>query len=149
MYKHVDSNIGISLMAIEYPFGGSTEIVGERGISHLMEHLMCKMYDDLRQTMRASRIEYNAFTAETKTVFWFEGLDDELKKFSSIFFDRITQHEHIYSKNDFENEKKTVIQEYKDCFNDQRDGSYYNFLRKHYESCDAIGFLNDIENFSY
>jgi len=149
MVKHYDSKVGISYMGLVYPYGGATELPGYRGISHLMEHLMCKTYDDLRCELRSSGIVTNAYTSNLKTVFWFKGLDEELIKFQQKLLDGFVEQNKLWTKEEFEAEKKTVIQEYKDCFNDQLIGSIYNFSRKHYGEFGPIGLLIDIESFTY
>lgn len=150
-YKVLKSDIGISNFGLIYSKGGSREEDKAKGTSHLMEHLMCKTFDDLRPKMRELGIDYNACTGDNRVLFWWEGLDTELSILKDTLIDRIMfpEKEIEWSKEDFENEKSTVLQEYADCFNDQFQGTYYNTLRKFYNYTAAIGLRADIENFSY
>ena len=149
MHAVVESSIGMNFLGISYHQGGGFEADGQRGVSHLMEHLMCRTTDDLREQLRASGITHNAYTSDNRVVFWWSGLDSELKKYSQILYDRITKQEHMWTKEQFENEKKTVLQEYADSFNDQFEGTYLNMMRKFYNYSSAIGYREDIEKFTY
>ena len=150
-YKHLGSNIGLSLVGLIYNRGGATEVDGNRGISHLMEHLMCKTFDDLRPKMRRLGIKYNAFTSDNRVVFWWEGLDEELGQMKSMLVDRITDKlsRNMWTEESFLNERSTVLQEYADTFNDQFEGLYYNAMRRYYRIGGPIGVKADIENFTF
>lgn len=150
-YGHhvVPSSIGMNLLGLAYNHGGAWETVGTRGISHLMEHLMCKTSDDLREELRGLGIEHNAYTSDNQVVFWFSGLNDCLLEMSQTLYDRITKQTILWDKESFENEKKTVLQEYADTFNGQFEGFYYNLMRKHYKYGGAIGYRTDIVDFTY
>ena len=148
-YHYAPNSVPIAKLAFKYPFGGATEREGQRGISHLMEHLMCKTFDDLRPKMTKLGIDHNAYTNNLSTVFYFAGLTRFINEMTPLLVKRLIEHPQLWSRVDFENEKKTVIQEYKDVFNDQLYGTYHNVMRKEYGYFSAIGCLHDIENFSY
>ena len=149
-YKHLPSNIGFSLFALVYNQGGAHEIAEKsRGISHLMEHLLCKTFDDQRQQLRRFGIGYNASTSDNRTIFYWDGLNEEVEQITPLMLERVTKHTSTWTEEGFMNERETVLQEYADCFNDQFKGFYYNIIRKHYGICGAIGFKSDIEAFSY
>jgi predicted Zn-dependent peptidase len=149
MHKVVPSDIRMSLLGVSYLHGGSYERPGHRGISHLMEHLMCKTSDDMREELRSLGVEHNAYTSDNRVVFWWSGLDRALTLVAPRLFDKLTQQPVLWTKEQFENEKKTVLQEYGDTFNDQFEGTYYNALRQFYNHTGAIGYRKDIELFSY
>lgn len=152
-YKYIPSTLGISMSGLVYQKGGSYETAEQqnRGISHLMEHLMCKTFDDLRPAMRRNGINYNAFTSDNRVVFYWEGLDPELGQFIPELHARILDRDKrkLWTKEAFEMEKLTVLEEYADAFNEQTSGFFRNLLRRHYGLCGAIGFKSDIENFTY
>jgi predicted Zn-dependent peptidase len=149
MYTFVASPIPMSFLGIAYPYGGATEIEGSRGISHLMEHLMCKTFDNLLLAFKLNGISYNASTSDNQTIFYFSGIEANLNKFKDVLLKRLLKQDILWTQEAFEQEKLTVLQEYGDCFNNQTQGAYYNLLRKHYGYTGAIGFRTDIENFSY
>lgn len=146
---HWDRTIGISFLGIAYNVGGASELPGERGISHLMEHLICKTFDDLQDSLQEEGIDFNAYTSDLQTVFWFKGLPANLSKYAKKLFERITEQPRLWNQESFEQEKRTVLQEYGDSFNDPTRGKYLNLLRKHYGVCKPIGFKRDIEQFSF
>ena len=149
MHTKVSSDIRMNLLAIGYDAGGNFEKDGNRGTSHLMEHLMCKTFDDQLSKMKRLGIDYNAFTSDKRVVFHFSGLEESIEEMGQLFFDRITKQEVLWDKESFENEKRTVLQEYGDAFNSQVGGFIQNVIRKHYGSAGAIGIREDIENFTY
>lgn len=145
----VPTNIRMSLLALEYAEGGAFENPGERGISHLLEHLMCKTFDKHREKMKSLGLDYNAYTDNNQVVFWLSGLDTSLNEMAYDFYDSITKQETLWTPEGFENEKKTVLQEYGDCFNEQTEGFFENLFRKYYNYTNAIGYRKDIVDFTY
>ena len=87
MHKKIDSSIGMSYFGVVFNAGGIWEQPGRRGCSHLMEHLMCKTYQDLYPEMRRHNVVDNAFTTDNRVVFWARGLDECLSKFSQVMLD--------------------------------------------------------------
>lgn len=146
----VPSNIPLGVFALVYnKLGGSYERIGERGVSHLMEHLICKTFDNTRETLSSLGLDYNAYTSDNQVVIWFSGLTENLEKVSSLLYERIIEQPILWTKDMFENEKSTVLQEYGDTFNSQESGFYHNIFREHYNYTGAIGYRADVENVSY
>lgn len=129
--------------------GGFFESPGNRGQFHLLEHLMCKPFDHMREQLKALGVDHNASTADNQVLFWFSGLTESLDEVCLEIYDKITGQDVLWTKEAFENEKSTVLQEYGDTFNSQESGFYYNTMRKHYNYCGAIGYREDIEAFTY
>jgi hypothetical protein len=146
---YMPSNIGIGLFALVYPLGSDYESEGKRGTHHLMEHLMCKSFDHLLPRLKRLGINNSAFTSTDRVVFLFDGLDESLAEVSEELYGIITSGNYTWSKEDFINEKKTVLQEYEDVFNEQVGGTLANAFRKHYRYFDPIGLREDVERFSY
>lgn len=149
MDTFIKSDIGMGFLGLGYHFGGSTETPGRYGCMHLMEHLMCKPFDDLRDKLKRLGIDYNAYTSDGRVVFYFSGLEDDLREVALELYQRITTATPSWSEESFLNERSTVLQEYADAFNDQNGGTYYNLLRKHYGYYGPIGLKKDIEGFTY
>ena len=130
--------------------GGFFETPVIRGTSHLMEHLMCKPFDHMREELKALGIDHNAYTSDNQVVFYFGGLTESLKEVVATLYEKITQPgSEPWTKEAFEIEKNTVLQEYGDTFNSQESGFYYNLLRRYYNYTGAIGYLEDIKSFTY
>ena len=145
----IQSGIGMGFYGLGYHFGSSSERPGSRGTSHLMEHLICKTFDDLLATITRNGIDYNAYTADDRVVFWFQGLNESLQAVLPLLETRILGLSPLWTPEQFENEKKTVLQEYADNFNDPVFGCYSNLLRQHYEDFGPIGEKKDLLAFTY
>lgn len=143
------SQVDIGVLNVSFYKGGFWEGDGKRGTSHLMEHLICKKFADLYGELNAKSIDWNAYTSNNNVVFTFSGLNEYLNPLRETLVKKITHSENIWTKEQFENEKKTVLQEYYDTFQDPVGGAYQNLLRKHYNDATAIGLAKDIESFTY
>lgn len=130
-------------------FEGSTNIEtkGNRGATHLLEHLLCRQFKDMRGDLQRSGIDWNATTSNNNMRFYFTGLEEELKKYRKKLVDRILQFD--VTKKDFESERKIVLQEYGTTFNNQYKKHFLNLLRKHFDNCAPIGTKQDLENLKW
>jgi predicted Zn-dependent peptidase len=149
MHKKIDSSIGMSYFGIMFDSGGIWENEGLRGCSHFMEHLMCKTYEHLYSKMRRFNVSDNAFTMDNNVVFFASGLDECISEFSQVMLDELLSQEKLWTSEQFETEKKIILQEYGDSFNDQFSGAYVNAIRKYFGYFGALGAREDIENFTY
>ena len=130
-------------------FAGSTNLEhkGIRGIAHLSEHLKCKAYEHLENEFDSKDIVCNAYTSSNEIVYHFRGLDEYLAPYREELFKLIM--EFIPTEEQFLDEKRIVIEEYKDSFNDQSQRHYLNLFRKYYNDYNPIGDLEDLENMTY
>ena len=131
-------------------YKGSTNLEkkGNYGISHLMEHLVCKSLDPFQDEFDTLGINSNAYTSGNEVVFHMTGLDESLSKWRNKYVDLITDFSNV-TKEEFENEKNIVLQEYMDSFNDQSQNHYLNFERKRLNNYNAIGLKGDLENLKF
>jgi len=143
-YNKIKSPTNLSGFYVAYYGSVMNEHKGIYGISHLLEHLICKGFDDLIEKFESDGITWNAFTNDSEIVFYMTGLDIFVKKWKKIFYERLTTFK--ITEEQFENEKKVVIEEYKDSFNDQSEWHRQNLLRKLYGYHEAIGLLDDLKN---
>lgn len=130
-------------------YNGSTylEERGVYGISHLMEHLMCKNFEKLREVFEREAISWNAYTSKNEIVFYFTGLDEMLSKRRYELVELMS--EFNVSKEQFEMERQIVLQEYGDYFSDQTESHALNLSRKLFKDYDAIGLREDLESMKY
>lgn len=144
MIKNINNEIELSSFYII--FGGSTmtEKINYRGISHTLEHLICKSFDHLQDDFQRYGVVYNAYTSNTEVVFYMTGLDEYINKYKYEFLELILSYDP--TEEELENEKKIILEEYKDSFNDQINNHFLNLNRKLFEYYHPIGFRRDIEN---
>ena len=74
MIINLKSETELSGFYVVYEGSTNLEKKGWFGISHLMEHLMCKNFDHLQEDFAKDGIDWNAYTSSNEIVF------------SSIFF---------------------------------------------------------------
>lgn len=149
MHTFIKSDNKMGFVGLGYQLGASYEPDGMHGISHLLEHLACKPFDQHLPALKRLSITDNAYTSDNKVVFWFSGRERTLLEILPDVFDRLLSVSPIWDEEAFNNEKETVLQEYMDVFNNQESGFYENILRRHYGYYSAIGLKKDIENFTY
>jgi predicted Zn-dependent peptidase len=130
-------------------YEGSTNLEkkGWYGISHLMEHLVCKNLDHLQEDFDRDGIEWNAYTSSNEIVFYIQGLDDKIDKWKKQFVELLLQFN--VTKEQFENERNIVLEEYMDCFNDQTQSHMLNLSRKLFNDYDPIGVREDLEKMKF
>jgi len=143
-YKKIKSPTPLSGFYIAYYGSTMNEHKGIYGISHLMEHLICKGIDSLMEDFEREAVNWNAYTSDKEIVFYMTGMNKNVKKWKQIFYEHIQDFN--ITEEQFQNEKKIVIEEYKDSFNKQSDSHIQNLFRKLYDHYEAIGLLEDLQN---
>jgi predicted Zn-dependent peptidase len=130
-------------------YEGSTNIEkkGWYGISHLMEHLMCKTFDHLRDDFEKEGVDWNAYTTNNEIVFYFTGLDEKVNKWKHKILELMG--DFTITKEQFENERNIVLEEYMDSFNQQVDSHSLNLDRKLFNDYGPIGLKEDLENLKF
>ncbi len=147
MITNLKSQTDLSGFYVIYEGSTNLEKPGIYGISHLMEHLMCKNFDHLQEAFDKDGIDWNAYTSSNEIVFYIQGLDEKVNKWKGEFMDLLGQFN--VTKEQFENERKIVLEEYMDCFNDQTQSHMLNLSRKLFKDYDPIGLRSDLENLKY
>lgn len=146
MIKNIKNTVDLSSFHIVFDGSTMNEKQGLFGISHLCEHLICKSIDHLQDDFQRYGIIWNAYTSNTEVVFYINGLDEYINKYKQEFLDCILSY--IPTDAELKNEKKIVMEEYKDSFNDQVQSHYLNLVRKRYNYYTPIGLREDIENYT-
>lgn len=140
------------LSALYFIYNGSTNLekTGLFGVSHFLEHIKCKAFDDLMDELQSNGISWNAYTGSNQIVFYFKGLEEYLAIFRETLIERMyIPFENYITKEVIEKEKKIVIEEYNDSFTDQRSTFHLNLFRKKFNHYSPIGLKEDIKNLSY
>jgi len=117
---------------------------GTRGISHFIEHLMCKGFEDMLDDFEKYGINWNAYTSDNRVVFYLVGLDEYLKEYKNLFLEKLMNFN--ITEKGFETERKIILEEYSDMFNRQSSSHFLNLYRKLFNNYNPIGEYGDISN---
>lgn len=147
MIVNLKSQTDLSGFYVVYEGSTNLEKKGWYGISHLMEHLMCKNFDHLQEDFDRDGIEWNAYTSSNEIVFYLTGLEDKVNKWKGEFMDLLGGFN--VKKAEFENERNIVLEEYMDSFNEQTQCHVLNLSRKLFGDFDPIGLKEDLENLKF
>jgi predicted Zn-dependent peptidase len=74
-YYYTKTSIKMTNLTIAYNLGGLFDQEGQKGISHLMEHLICKTFKDEYGDLNKYNIEWNAITGGDCVKIYFMGMD--------------------------------------------------------------------------
>jgi len=126
-------------------YKGSTnlETKGNYGISHLTEHLMTKSLEWMMDDFDKFSISWNAYTTNDHICFYMTGLDEYVNNFKYDFIDSLSNFN--ISQKEFDNEKKVVLEEFKDVYNSQSQSHQLNLMRKLFDYYNPIGLREDLE----
>ena len=147
MIINLKSQTDLSGFYVVYEGSTNLEKSGWYGISHLMEHLMCKNFDHLQEDFDKDGIDWNAYTSGNEIVFYLTGLDEKVNKWKGEFMDLLG--EFNVTKEQFENERNIVLEEYMDSFNDQTQSHMLNLSRKIFNDYDPIGLREDLQKMKF
>ena len=148
MHLYEEQSLDMTSLFIVFDSGSIYERPGRFGTMHLMEHMVCKNFEDMLDELQENGIVYNAYTSDSHVVFWFKGLERRLSPRKKELTDRVLGGFRSTVEM-LDSEKKVVVEEYLDNFNDQIIGNYYNTMRMVYNSHGAIGLREDIEAFTH
>ena len=144
---NIKSNTGMSGFYVIYKGGASIERDGNRGIAHLMEHLMCRSFERYDEQLTQNGVFTNAFTCNDRVAFFIKGLDRYVNEFKQKLVE--SMFDFNISEQEFEIEKQIVLEEYDMSFDSRTDIHFYNIFRKLFDFYCAIGKRSDIENYTY
>jgi len=123
------------------------EDVGFRGVSHVLEHMICKSCDDLLPEFERNFIENNASTGMNAVKFYISGYTDVIKEYLEDYVKRITTY--IPTEAHFEKERAIVIQEYQGTFSSDTQNFAFNMYRKYFDSYAPIGDIKDLAGLTF
>lgn len=147
MIINLKSDIGLSGFYVVYEGSTNLEKKGWYGLSHLMEHLLCKSFDHLQEAFDRDSIEWNAYTSSNEICFYLTGLEDKVNKWKGEFMDLLGNFN--VTKAEFENERNIVLEEMADAFNEQTQAHMLNLSRKLFNDYDPIGLKEDLEKLKF
>lgn len=145
MIKKIKSLTPLSGLYIIYKGGVNLESPGTRGMSHLIEHLLCRGMGKLKSKFFTQGITQNAWTSQNEVVFYFTGIWDRLKLFIPEILDHFQ--DPTLSSEYINKEKKIIIQEWDEWHIDTDNWAKGCFFRQCVGSSGPIGERDDITNF--
>lgn len=148
MILNLKSQTDFSGFCVVYKGSTYLEPKGLRGMSHLMEHLVCQNFKHLYSDFEREGIDWNAYTSSEEIVFYINGLNDNVNKFKNQIVDNILDG-FKPTEEEFEKERQVVYEEYLDLFNDQCYSHHLNLFRYMYNHYGPIGCKYDILSFTY
>jgi predicted Zn-dependent peptidase len=147
MIINLPSQTNLSGFYVIYEGSTNLEKPGWYGVSHLLEHLCCKSFDHLQEDFDRDGVDWNAFTSNNEICFFLTGLDEKVNKWKGQFVDLLGQFK--ITKEDFENERKIVLEELMDSFNTQTESHMLNLDRKLFGDYGPIGLKEDLEKLKF
>jgi len=144
---YIQHDTGMSGFYMVNNRSASHEQPGERGLTHLVEHLGCTLVKKLEKDMDRYGIAWNAATSEEWMAFYMTGLSESVEAMLDPFVKAITNFR--FSEKEFDRERKVVIQEYEDYFSKQTYSHFMNLLRRRFGYCSAIGYRQDLTKATY
>jgi len=136
--------------------GAMMETRGMNGTSHLMEHMVCKTVEHMRDRFLENCICDNAYTADEYVVCFMTGLTSRMKPMAREYLQSmvgpvsgLNPKIECITHEQFENEKRTVLQEYGLHFSNPMRGPVSNAMRKWFGYIGAIGIRSDVEKFTF
>lgn len=145
--KNITSPTDLSGLYIVYKGSTTIETPETHGLSHFLEHLVCKEVEYLFPEFNKYGVQFNAFTDMNYIVYYITGLDKYISKYSPEFIQGITKQMKL-SKRELEKERKIVIEEYNRCFCSSDEGFSLNTFRKNLNYFTPIGDIDVIKNAS-
>ena len=147
MIINLPSQTNLSGFYVIYEGSTNLEKPGWYGLSHLMEHLCCKSFDHIQEDFDKDGIDWNAYTSGNEIVFYLTGLDEKVNKWKNEFLELLGQFK--ITKEEFENERKIVLEELMDSFNGQTETHMLNLSRKLFNEYGPIGLREDLEKLKF
>jgi predicted Zn-dependent peptidase len=130
---------------IVYKGSAFTELSQNRGLNHLVEHLLCKSVQSSLLEYDNYAITYNAITSDNFIVYYITGIDEYINKFKYRFFEEITDR-HLFDEESFQQERNVIMAEYLMNFSDKIRAYRYNVFRKYMNYYGTIGSRDCIES---
>jgi predicted Zn-dependent peptidase len=105
------------------------------------------MIDHLQEDFDRDGIEWNLWTSSNEICMYIKGLDDKVDKWKHIIMDLMFEFK--ITKEEFENERKIVLEEMADSFNEQTQCHMLNLSRKLFGDFNPIGLKEDLKKLKF
>lgn len=141
IYQH--NNTKNSSIILHFNIGSLWETEKEKGIAHLVEHLIFKdtgrhSSEQLLRELEISGADINACTSFDFTRFYFTVNNDSFIKTLNLFVEMLSYKQ--IPEHEFQKEKSTVIQELKMSLDSPESQVYYNLAKNAFNMDEIVGF---------
>ena len=140
---NIISHTALSGFYVVYVSNALTDRPDERGLSHLLEHLICRQLSPMMDSFTQYAIDFNGITSDDMVVFYIAGLDDYVSPLKNEFFARLMSHP-VLEERDLNEERPVILQEYANHFSNPFNAILSNGLRQHYGYYGAMGMKESI-----
>ncbi len=147
IHHEINNGNGMICVVYESPVTHESFKDNSRGISHLIEHIMCDSYDDLRELFETESIINNAGTSNTYVTFFIRGTIANLEKYGLDYIQRVTKA--TIPEDIFNREKKIVLSEISSALAQPRRVYTYLITEMLLGCTTQSGRIEDIEKFTY
>ena len=147
IYQH--NNTKCTSIIIDFNVGSMWENEKEKGIAHLVEHLIFKdtgrhSSQELLKKLEINGADINACTSFEFTRFYFTVGNDSFSKTLDLFIEML-MYKNI-PEYEFQKEKSTVIQELKMGLDSPDAQVYFNWMKNTFNVDDIVGFEKVLKN---
>lgn len=139
------SQTDLSGFYIVYKGSALTESDSDRGLNHLVEHLVCRTIQKLIIEFHNYAVYFNAITSDNYIVYYITGINKYINRYKAILFEEITSFR-LFNEEILQQEKKIILEEYKMIFSNRFHAYRYNVFRKYFNYYSAIGDYDTIAN---
>lgn len=145
IFEKSNNDMGSIYVVFESPVRNEDSAL--KGMSHLLEHMICCSLDDVEEKFDQHCLTHNAYTGGDEVVFYLSGLSEELAKFRALFIERILSYKPQLEH--FNKEKNIVLQEYDDAYAESSFSSYSNYASMKYGYVGPIGVRESIQSVTF
>lgn len=143
-FINVKSNTPFSGFFVIFKGSVANENEKNYGISHVMEHLLCKNFECFYSDFTRDGVDWNAYTGDNEIVFYITGLEKYIAPYRKEYLKKLLSFN--ITKEQFDNEIKIILQEYNNYFTDQRSAHHLNLSRKKFNYFGPLGSGKVLKN---
>lgn len=147
IHHPIDNGNAMLTVVFESPVTHEAYTDKTRGISHLIEHILCDSYDDLSELFEVECVQVNASTSTSDVSFFIRGTKANIAKYGLEYIKRIVNA--TIPIDVFEREKATVYNEINSNLHQPRRVYSYLLYEVMLKTTTQSGRLTDIDDFTY
>ena len=147
MIINLKSETDLSGFYVVYEGAANFEKKGQRGISHLLEHMMAKELLSIEEARIRDGIYFNAETSQNDVIFFITGLEKNLANWREPLLSSLSGLN--FPEEKFEKEKNVVLVEYLQGVSDLESNHLLNLWRNTLNVYGPWGLKTDLEGLTW